>query len=64
MATKNKFRKPVKKLERNLDEDSLSKYRSVENTLDVIYYYFTEDIRIRRKCEWYDHDKKVVKFFF
>ena len=41
---KNKFRKPVKKLKRNVDEDDLSKYNRVKNELDVIYDHITDGI--------------------
>ena len=53
----------LKELEKNLDEDNLSKYNSVKNELDVIYDQITEDMRIRSKCNWYEHGEKSKHFF-
>ena len=53
----------LKELEKNLDEDNLSKYNSVKNELDVIYDHITEDMRIRSKCIWYEHGEKSKHFF-
>ena len=47
-----------KKLERNLDEDNLTKHNSVRNKLDVIYDHITEGRQIRDKCDWYENDEK------
>ena len=46
-----------------MDKDNLSKYDSVKNELDEIYDHITEGIRIRSKCDWYEHSKKSTKFF-
>ena len=49
-----------KLLEKSLDEDDIfSKYNSITNELDAIYDHFTESIRIRSKCDWYEHNKKT-----
>ena len=53
----------LKELERNLDEDNLSKYNSPKNELDVTYKHIADVIRIRSKCGWYEHDKKSTNFF-
>ena len=59
-ATKNKFIKPVKKLQRILNGDNLSKYNSVKNELGVIYDHII-GIRIRSKCNRYEHSEKSNK---
>ena len=46
-----------------MDEDNLSKYDSVKNELDEIYDHIAEGIRIRSKCDWYEHGKKSTKLF-
>ena len=53
----------LKELEKNLDEDNLSKYNSIKNELDVIYDHITEGMRIRSKCNWYEHGEKSKHFF-
>ena len=53
----------LKELEKNLDEDNLSKYNSIENELDVIYDHITEGMRIRSKCNWYKRGEKSKHFF-
>ena len=51
-------------LQKSLDEDdNLSKYNAFKNELDEIFDKITEDIRIRRKCDWYEHSKKSTKCF-
>ena len=54
----------LKELEKNLDEDNLSKYNSIKNELDVIYDHITEGMRIRSKCNWYEHGEKSKHLFF
>ena len=44
-------------------DDNLSKYNAIKNELDPIYDHITEGIRIRSKCEWYEHSEKSTKFF-
>ena len=46
-----------------MDEDNLSKYDSVKNELDEIYDHIAEGIRIRSKCDRYEHGEKSTKFF-
>ena len=54
----------LKILEKCLDkDDNLSKYNAIKNELDAIYDHITEGIRIRSKCEWYEHSEKSTKFF-
>ena len=43
--------------------DNLSKYYAIKNELDSIYDHITESIRIRSKCDWYEHSEKSTKFF-
>ena len=58
-----KLENQLKELEKNLDEDNLSKYNSIENELDVIYDHITEGMRIRSKCNWYKRGEKSKHFF-
>ena len=44
-------------------DDNVSKYNAIKNELDPIYDHITEGIRIRSKCEWYEHSEKSTKFF-
>ena len=54
----------LKILEKCLDkDDNLSKYNAIKNELDAIYDHITEGIRIRSKCEWYEHSEKSTKSF-
>ena len=53
----------LKKTERNLDEDKLSKCNSVKNELDVIYHHITEGKQIRSKYDWYEHGENLTKIF-
>ena len=46
-----------------MDEDNLSKYDSVKNELDEIYDHIAEGIRIRSKCDCYEHGEKWTIFF-
>ena len=41
----------------------ISKYNAIKNELHGIYNHITEGIRIRSKCDWYEHSKKSTKFF-
>ena len=54
----------LKKLEISLDDaNNLGKYNSIKNELDAIYDHIAEDIRIRSKCDWYEHGEKSNKKF-
>ena len=54
----------LKILEKCLDEDdNSSRYNAIKIELDAIYDHFTKGIRIRSKCDWYEHRKKSTKFF-
>ena len=35
----------------------------IKNKLETIYDHTADGIRIRSKCEWYEHGKKSTKFF-
>ena len=53
----------LKILGKSLDEDdNVNKYNAIKNELDVIYDHITEGIRIRSKCDWYEHREKSTKF--
>ena len=57
-------KKGLKILEKSLHkDDNLSKYNASTNELDAIHDHITEGIRIRSKCNWYEHSKKSTKFF-
>ena len=60
----NNLENQLKKLERNLYENNLSKYNSVKNKLDIIYHHITDNIQIRSKCNWYEHGEKSTNVFF
>ena len=54
----------LRKLEISLDDaNNLGKYNSIKNELDAIYDHIAEDIRIRSKCDWYEHGEKSNKKF-
>ena len=54
----------LKTLENCLDEDdNLSYHNEIKNELDAIYDHIKEGIRIRSKCDWYEHSKKPAKLF-
>ena len=54
----------LKKLKISLDDaNNLGKYNSIKNELDTIYDHIAEGIRIRSKCDWYEHGKKSTSFF-
>ena len=44
------------------EDDNLSKYNAIKNKLDEIFDHITEGIRIRSKCDWYEHIEKSTKF--
>ena len=39
------------------------KHNNIKNELDTIYDHIVEGIRIRSKCNWYEHNKNQ-RFFF
>ena len=43
-------------------DDNPSKYNSVKNELDAVYGNIIESIRIRSKCDLYEHSKKIKCF--
>ena len=52
----------LKNLEISLDgANNLGKCNSIKNELEAIYDHIAEGIRIRSKCDWYEHGEK---FFF
>ena len=36
----------------------LTKYNSIKNELKAIFDHIAESIRIRSKCDWYEHSEK------
>ena len=51
-------------LEKSLDEgDKYSAINAIKNELDAIYDYITDGIKIRSKCDCYEHNEKSAKFF-
>ena len=54
----------LKNLENNLIFKENGKFYShYRNELETIYDHIAEGIRIRSKCEWYEHGEKSTKFF-
>ena len=43
--------------------NNLGKYNSIKNVLNAIHDHIAEGIRIRSKCNWYEHTKKSTIFF-
>ena len=53
----------LKELEGNLNtEDNIQSYNIYKKELDSIYDHITEGIRIRSKCDWYEHGEQSTKF--
>ena len=48
----------LKELEGNLNTED-----NIQSELDSIYDHIAESIRIRSKCDWYEHGEKFTKFF-
>ena len=44
-------------------EENRKLYNHYKNELEAIYDHIANGIRIRRKCEWYEHGEKSTKFF-
>ena len=54
----------LKELEVNLNtEDNVQSYNIYQKEFDSIYDHIAEGIRIRSKCDWYEHGEKSTKFF-
>ena len=54
----------LKNLESNLtSKENRKLYNHYKNELETIYDDIAEGIKIRRKCEWYEHGEKSTKFF-
>ena len=50
--------------ENNLtSEENRKLYTHYKNELETIYDHILDGIRIRSKCEWYEHGEKSTKFF-
>ena len=53
----------LKELEGNLNtEDNIQSYNIYKKELNSIYDHITEGIRIRSKCDWYEHGEQSTKF--
>ena len=53
----------LKKLENNTNYNENLEYIDCRNKLDKIYEQKINGIRIRSKCDWYEHGEKSSKFF-
>ena len=54
----------LKELEGNLNtEDNIQSYNIYKKEFNSIYDHIAEVIRIRSKCDWYEHGEKSTKFF-
>ena len=65
IISKNKdLKSELKILEKNLNiADHFRRYVIYENILDVIHEPIAEGLKIRRKCQWYEHGEKFTSFF-
>ena len=54
----------LKNFEKNLtSEENRKLYNHYKSELETIYDHIADDIKIRSKCEWYEHGEKSTKFF-
>ena len=54
----------TKNLENDLSsEENRKLYNHYKNELETIYDHIADGIKIKRKCEWYEHGEKSIKFF-
>ena len=54
----------LKNLENNLtSEENRKLYNHHKNKLETICDHIADGIKIRSKCEWYEHGEKSAKFF-
>ena len=54
----------LKNLESNSNfEENRKLYNHYKNDLENIYDYIADGIKIKSKCEWYEHGEKSTKFF-
>ena len=54
----------LKNLNNNLtSEENRKLYNNYKNELETIYDHIADGIKIRSKCEWYEHGEKSTKFF-
>ena len=44
-------------------EENRKLYNLSKNELETIYDHIADGIRIRGKCEWYEHGEKSTNFF-
>ena len=44
-------------------EDNIQSYNIYKKELESIFDHIAEGIRIRSKCDWYEHSEKSIKFF-
>ena len=44
-------------------EDNIQSYNIYKKELESIFDHIAEGIRIRSKCDWYEHGEKSTKFF-
>ena len=51
----------LKNLESNLNsEENRKVYNHYKNDLETIHDYIADGIKIRSKCEWYEHGEKSI----
>ena len=54
----------LKELEGNLNtEDNIQSYNIYKKEINSVYDHIAEVIRIRSKCDWYEHGEKSTKFY-
>ena len=62
-ALGRKIKQKISNLESELKKLEISLEIIIKNELDAIYDRIAEGIRIRSKCNWYEHGEKLTKFF-
>ena len=58
------FEKKVKDFERNIQNfDDNHEYLTCNNKLEAIYDDIANGIKVRSRCDWFEHGKKSSIFF-
>ena len=61
---RQKLENQIKELETNVsDKNSNIEYIACKDKLDAIYEKKANGLKIRSKCDWYEHGEKSTKFF-
>ena len=63
IARKNVFKNKLKTFETRTNFDDNPEYNETNEKLDKIYQEKPNGVRIRSKCNWYEHGEKSSNFF-